>query len=286
MVTLTEVKLLTLLNVTAIKRPRDLDQPGGQRSSPSTSWRVSPQPILSPSGAADGGPNGGALDVSEGEGEGRAKRRKSVVFGGEVGPSGSTYGKNGKGGKGKGKGKADEELNDEQPGSANGHVSGAAQGSSVDVDGLGALEEAEGSDEEQSAGGMTCFLAYSQFRAHWVIGSTDIWNVHFGAEPSLLTPEAVSSAEAHEWRSERRSIPGYGRGVENRPAKASTSDDVDGKARVGPRPSMAHVRKLIFRADDPFTPCVLESAISACTRFRGVGAIGHVQGFQRALTRW
>ena len=73
MSTVTELKLLTLLNVSAIKRPRDLDQPGGFRGSPPISRstrtaRREPQP----------GPSN--------------KRRKGVVWGGELGPSGSTFG--------------------------------------------------------------------------------------------------------------------------------------------------------------------------------------------------
>ncbi|BEI83327.1 hypothetical protein CcaverHIS002_0311950 [Cutaneotrichosporon cavernicola] len=63
-----EVKLLTLLNVSAVKRPRELDLPGGFRS-PATSrpqsQSGSPAPISEP----------------------QPKRRRSVVFGGEVGPS-------------------------------------------------------------------------------------------------------------------------------------------------------------------------------------------------------
>lgn len=81
MSTETEVKLLTLLNVSAIKRPRDMDVPGGQRGS-----RGSSSPLPPPASAPA---SGSRVDSSV-----PAKKRKSVIFGGELGPSGSTYGKN------------------------------------------------------------------------------------------------------------------------------------------------------------------------------------------------
>ena len=130
----TEVKLLTLLNVTAIKKPRALDQPGGYRGSPSVS--DSPRQSRGPSHAGSSsaahlngvcvgaaGTNGthdqplingtmSNLFDENGSGSGdvpRPKKRKSVVFAGEVGPSGSTYSSPVKAlGKGKGKGKASE----------------------------------------------------------------------------------------------------------------------------------------------------------------------------------
>ena len=82
MSTPTHLKLLTLLNVSASKRPLDLDVPGGDfsphalRRSKSHSAQSSAEP--------------------------EAKRKKKgVVFGGEIGPSGATL-------NGKGKGKASE----------------------------------------------------------------------------------------------------------------------------------------------------------------------------------
>ena len=141
MSTATEVKLLTLLNVAAIKKPRDLDIPGGQRGSPALNSRTAspvPAPALKSKGAKANG-NG-------------VKKRKSVIFGGELGPSGSTFGKkakaevNGKengnnkengGNKGKGK-----EVNGN--GNGNGEVSTKTNGHvDIDVD--------EGSDDEGAA---------------------------------------------------------------------------------------------------------------------------------------
>lgn len=64
----TELKLLTLLNVCAVKRPRELDLPGGYRGTTSAS------PTLHVSGNNL---------VTE------SKKRKRVYFGGVVGPSSS-----------------------------------------------------------------------------------------------------------------------------------------------------------------------------------------------------
>jgi U3 small nucleolar RNA-associated protein 25 len=135
----TEVKLLTLLNVAAIKKPRDLDIPGGQRGSPALNSRTAspvPAPALKSKVAKTNG-NGNGV-----------KKRKSVIFGGELGPSGSTFGKkakaevNGKeNGNNKGKGK---EVNGTGDGNGNGEVSTKTNGHvDIDVD--------EGSDDEGAA---------------------------------------------------------------------------------------------------------------------------------------
>ena len=139
----TEVKLLTLLNVAAIKKPRDLDIPGGQRGSPALNSRTAspvPAPALKTKSAkANGTANGNG-----------AKKRKSVIFGGELGPSGSTFGKkakaevNGKeNGNDKGKGK-EVNGNGDANGKGNGKVSAKTNGH-VDID----LDE--GSDDEGAA---------------------------------------------------------------------------------------------------------------------------------------
>lgn len=99
----TEVKLLTLLNVSAVKRPRELDLPGGHRGSPSAS------PV--PKSLVNGNGHGK-------EEENVAKRPKSVVFAGEVGPSGSHWLRR-ENGEVKGKGKAKVVTK-----AANGHVNG------------------------------------------------------------------------------------------------------------------------------------------------------------------
>ena len=71
-----EVKLLTLLNVCAVKRPRELDLPGGHRGSSSAS------PV--PKGTRNRNGHGEEREV---------KKRRSVNFGGELGPSGSAWSK-------------------------------------------------------------------------------------------------------------------------------------------------------------------------------------------------
>ena len=97
----TELKLLTLLNVSAVKRPRALDRPGGHRGSPS----LSASPLV-PNGHTNGngvGHTNGHAQSANGDGSPVPKRRKSVNFGGEVGPSGSTFSGVTTSSKGKGK---------------------------------------------------------------------------------------------------------------------------------------------------------------------------------------
>lgn len=160
MSTATEVKLLTLLNVSAIKKPRSLDQPGGFRSSPSFSRTASPvvqtngakeNGTTSTNGTPNGTPNGvtkvkgkksrksyGVVDL---EAERPGKRRKSVVFGGEVGPSGSTFGKSKSADKGKGK--------------ATEVTSEVVEDGSEVVEEVVMEEEAD-SEEETETNGMSC----------------------------------------------------------------------------------------------------------------------------------
>ena len=118
----TEVKLLTLLNVTAIKKPRALDKPGGHRGSLDARSTSTPQSPRVSNGVLPNAAQGDSATTStrtNGTATGTGaetsdpdhpvvKKRKSVVFAGEVGPSGSTYSSPIKGmvnGKGKGKAK-------------------------------------------------------------------------------------------------------------------------------------------------------------------------------------
>lgn len=176
MTTATEVKLLTLLNVSAIKRPREGEKPGGFRS-----------PTVSRQQSVDG----------EAAAPTPSKRRRSVVFGGELGPSGSTYGQNGKKAKGKGKASA-------EPVASAAEDDDAAPATSADAD---AELEADSDDEAAN--------------------DDDTFNTHFGAAPTVLTPAAVAAEAEHKWVTSRTSLRGLGRVVEQRVGEAS-----DGKARV------------------------------------------------------
>nr|ODN94411.1 U3 small nucleolar RNA-associated protein 25 [Cryptococcus depauperatus CBS 7855] len=179
MSTFTEVKLLTLLNVSAVKRPRDVDQPGGHRSSPSTR-RISTAPSLE-------------------EGEQR-KRRKSVVFGGEVGPSGSTYSK-GSNSRAKRKGKAASNGNGKNEAFAG--MEEQLEGEDKIID----IAEDESYDEEgpENSGELIHL---------WDGASVDLFNSHFGPSPPLLTAKALASVESGQWKSERSTLKGYGRVME------------------------------------------------------------------------
>lgn len=173
----TEVKLLTLLNVSAIKRPRELDLPGGFRS-PSTSR---PQ----------------SVDGSEPP---AAKKKRGVVFGGEIGPSGSTYGKGGKG-------KKAVKIAVEENGDAEGDVEAEEMvEDGEDEEGVEAEGEGEGEDDE---------------------GNDDTFNTHFGPETPLLS--RVDEVKEGQWTQHRSSVKGLGRVVEMRPGDAPATE---GTARV------------------------------------------------------
>lgn len=80
-----QLKLLTLLNVSAIKRPLEVDQPGGYKRGSLTPDVGSPEPS--------------SVRIQKGDesnqtkdGEPPKKKKKGVVIGGEIGPSGSQSG--------------------------------------------------------------------------------------------------------------------------------------------------------------------------------------------------
>ncbi|WVQ80182.1 hypothetical protein IAT38_002287 [Cryptococcus sp. DSM 104549] len=201
MSTVTELKLLTLLNVSAVKRPRELDVPGGHRCSPS----VTREPSTA-NGSDEGAP--------------KTKRRKSVVFGGEVGPSGSTLLKgaiNGSG-KGKGKGKASQAA-------VTGNGVSGAEGVSVANGvaahaGLDELVADDGdSDNENQASSST---------------NADLFNVHFGETPAILNPDAVAAADASQWKPEKKTLKGFGRVVEMAPAQGRVEESAEASTRIVP----------------------------------------------------
>jgi U3 small nucleolar RNA-associated protein 25 len=217
----TEVKLLTLLNVSAIKRPRALDLPGGFRSpsapaSRATSVSSDEREAKRAKANGNGTPAGkkgkkGKKEEEKGEGEEKAKPRRSVAWGGEMGPSGSTYGKKEKKDKGK--------------------KAAAPEGMDVDAD---AEAEADAPVEEDAVG--------SDDEAD---DTEDTFNTHFGAETPLMRTDVVAAA-TEEWVSTRGAVKGLGNVVEVRPrgvekcegrARVSTKDwgSREGKTVVPPR---------------------------------------------------
>lgn len=206
MSTATEVKLLTLLNVSAVKRPRELDLPGGHRSSPSLKGTSTQQ------NSEDGEPK---------------KRKKSVIWGGEVGPSGSDYLKdNSKKRKEKAKKKAvgmDETL-------ANSDAVKV-----VEVDEMEVYDGQSGGEEEDlTSGRLTSHL--TNLLMGNMICNTDLFNIHFSAAPPILTPEALSSAEGNQWKSERKNLKGFGRVVELTPEQSTFGFAEEQKTRVSTLP--------------------------------------------------
>ena len=106
MSTAVQLKLLTLLNVSAVKRPREADQPGAQRRSISVSPSVQIQPQSETESPAASG---------ETEEEPPKKKKRGVSFGGEIGPSGSGVKKQ----------KANKKKEDVAINGTDGHMNGA-----------------------------------------------------------------------------------------------------------------------------------------------------------------
>lgn len=125
MSTSVQLKLLTLLNVSAIKRPREADQPGAQRRSISVSpsEQAQPQSSIEPTSSGAGG------ETSE---EPPRKKKRGVSFGGELGPSGSGLKKE----------KADKKKSDASKVERNGHTTGVSQVSTSEVSVADAAVEA------------------------------------------------------------------------------------------------------------------------------------------------
>ena len=180
MVSAMEVKLLTLLNVSAVKRPREQDIPGGHRGSPalSNSNRGSRQASANAAVDANGstpakGDNISLPAAPPTDGEPAAKRRRSVVFGGELGPSGSTYGKNKQQANGT-DGAGEDKANGAKKGKGKGKGKVGANGSEFDAfqafaDGPDSGDEqANDDDDETAAGGPSCSAwCYTLYGTYW-----------------------------------------------------------------------------------------------------------------------
>ncbi|KAI9637456.1 uncharacterized protein MKK02DRAFT_23689 [Dioszegia hungarica] len=181
MVSLTEVKLLTLLNVTAIKKPFEMDVPGGHRGSP-----------------ALGGRSASASTSKAGANGEKTKRRKSVVFGGEVGPSGSTFaGKRKRAGGDMGVEVEDgpSKKNTAQA-NGNGHAEVRAKAAGLEV-------EEEMSEDEGKGRAV----------------KHDTFSTHFAEAPPQLTDEAIAQADEGNWSVDRKLLSGFGRVAELQPGR-------------------------------------------------------------------
>ena len=177
MSTITELKLLTLLNVSATKRPRDLDQPGGFKGSPACSRSPSTQPSFARQSR-----------------ESAVKKRKSVVWGGELGPSGSTFGTK------TNQGKAPER-----------EISPESEGVVLEHDEYEADDSDEGEDEVTSGK----FFCMSDLNAD------DNFIVHFGPGSQVLRAESMQAVSDHMWEVSRIGLSGYGKAVQLLPRGAA-----------------------------------------------------------------
>jgi U3 small nucleolar RNA-associated protein 25 len=223
-----QLKLLTLLNVSAIKRPFDLDVPGGHRSSPTLSRETSltPQQPPQPSSIEV---NGSSSSSSRGaDGEPPKKKKKGVIFGGVIGPSGSTIkdGEASKSGSGEKKSKKNKksekavEVDAEAPAAS---VSAEASTSAFALE----PESDSSSDEAETTTSKSTTTPSS---------TSDAFTSHFSINPPILTEPTREAAEAHEWMSRRRVLGGLGRVVECLPK--GFTEDVEGEGAGSSRVSI------------------------------------------------
>ncbi|KAJ9121655.1 hypothetical protein QFC22_002275 [Naganishia vaughanmartiniae] len=245
MSTSVELKLLTLLNVSAIKRPREADQPGAQRRSNSVSPSVQPNPqsTIAVESTTE-------LELVE---EPPQKKKRGVSFGGEVGPSGSGTLKKGKAqGKNAGVALKEEVSRFEE---AQQSVSPAAIEEEVDTgEEPGQLVADEDTDDEGKQVKTTSV-------------TEDPFNVHFAPEPSVLTPQAVSAAEAGEWRSTKKVLRGLGPVVQMLPGRTATATDSEASSSA-PRitPSILET----FNVQHPTQSAVLSSTLDVVGQYKDV----------------
>jgi U3 small nucleolar RNA-associated protein 25 len=226
-----QLKLLTLLNVSAIKRPFDLDVPGGHRSSPTLSRETSLTPQQPPQPSTVEA-NGSSSSSSRGaDGEPPKKKKKGVIFGGVIGPSGSTIkdgeAKSGSGEKKSKKNKKSEkavELDAEAPAAS---VSAEASTSAFALE----PESDSSSDEAETTTSKSTTTTAS---------TSDAFTSHFAIAPPILTELTREAAESHEWTSRRRVLDGLGRVVECLPK--GFAEDVEGEGAGSSRVSIRTLR--------------------------------------------
>lgn len=234
-----QLKLLTLLNVSAIKRPFDLDVPGGHRSSPTLSRETSLTPQQPPQPAtveANGSSSSRGAD-----GEPPKKKKKGVIFGGVIGPSGSTIkdGEASKSGKKSKKSKKSEKAVDADAEAPAASVSAEASTSAFALE----PESDSSSDEIETTTSKSTTTTSS---------TSDVFTSHFSINPSILTEPTREAAEAHEWTSRRRVLGGLGRVVECLPK--GFAEDVEGEGAGSSRVSIKVQRLFCLLSIPPSRP--------------------------------
>ena len=74
-------------------------------------------------------------------------------------------------------------------------------------------------------GFLICELAGCDRSSDTPLGTSDLFNEHFGPQPSILSAENISAAERDDWKSAPTSLTGFGTAVELRPGEASPTGD-------------------------------------------------------------
>ena len=216
-----QLKLLTLLNVSAIKRPFDLDVPGGHRSSPTLSRETSltPQQPAITTTTTTSTSNAGSSNSRGTDGEPPKKKKKGVIFGGVIGPSGSTI-KSGEAGSASGSGSAEKKgkkNKDKKRVTSSNPADEVSESLTAETSTLTStsapfeLEAEESSDEDEDDDTPTSSASTSKTSP---ISTADAFQTHFAITPLILDDETREAAEAHQWTSRRRVFPGLGRVVD------------------------------------------------------------------------
>ena len=223
-----QLKLLTLLNVSAIKRPLELDIPGGHRSA----FSITSTPVVSSreTSEAPEATSAGNAGARGDDGEPARKKKKGVVFGGVIGPSGS--GAKGKAGESssssttaadKSAGKKSKKDKKREEDELKTKSTNTSQTSKTTINPTLQAEPDSDSDAEDLPSTSTSTLNNA---------SSDPFISHFSISPPILTTATQESADGGRWRTTRRTEEGLGRVVECSPEGGEQDNEDDGSTRV------------------------------------------------------
>lgn len=220
-----QVKLLTLLNVSAVKRPGETDLPGAHTKFPVrsktrfalASASTSASASVEPTSSTETGPG-------EATSEPPRKKKKTVQWNGEIGPSGSKRAVNGKTMTGTAAAVKNDDGRLEVEAEA---FSAPMVADDVDEDDEGAAgSSAQGECRDLSSRGDVLIF-------HILPTAPDTFTEHFGITPAVLSSEAVQAADDGAWEAVRpREVAGLGRVVESRPKVKSQASAVEGLEAV------------------------------------------------------
>lgn len=228
-----QVKLLTLLNVSAVKRPFELDRPGGSR-------RRQEAVAL----AAEEHAQHQLQDAQE---PATKKKKKGISWGGEMGPTGSTVVKKSSVTKAAEPVNVKSKSKGKPAGKASAPEAVVEEKENVASAGPLQLEADDGSDDDDETTSATTKK------------DTDAFNLHFDVSPAVLTSEAIQQAESGSWKQARKTVPGLGKVVEYDVGEGSSER---ARSRVTPQLLQS------FQAKHPKPSAALAATTDALSKYR------------------